>query len=78
MNEIEQQKLSNVFSDPLMQKAFSEVVLSCRRTDMDTVEKAALAQAYNNGLLAGLNALLDIAKIKQTVTVTTRKLRYDR
>ena len=77
MNEIEQQKLKGILSESVMQKALIEVVASCRRNDMDTIEKSALAQAYNNGLLAGLNALLDIAKVKQKVTVTTRKLRYD-
>lgn len=77
MTEPEQQALHEMLSTPLMQKAFSEVSRIRRKSDMDTVEKAALSQAYNIGLLAGLNGLLELAKVKQTTTITTRKLKHE-
>ena len=77
MIELEQQALSNILATPLMEKTFSEITRTRCRTDVDTIEKAALSQAYNMGILAGLNAFYELAKIKQTVTLTTRKLKHE-
>jgi hypothetical protein len=77
MTEIEQQTLSSLLSNPAMQKALEEVAATRKKSDMDSIEKAALSQAYNVGLLAGLNGLLEVAKIKQTLSITPKKLKYE-
>jgi hypothetical protein len=77
MTESEQQALSRILATPLLEKVFAEILKTRCRTDVDTVEKAALSQAYNMGVLASLNAFHDLAKTKQTVTLTTRKLRHE-
>lgn len=77
MTEAEQQALSRILATPLFEKVFADIPRTRCRTDVDTVEKAALSQAYNMGLLAGLNAFHELAKTKQTVTITTRKLRHE-
>lgn len=77
MTEPEQQALMEMLNTPLMQKAFTEVIRLKSKTDVDSVEKAALAQSFNVGLLAGLNGLQELAKTKTTNTITTRKLKYD-
>lgn len=77
MTEPEQKALSEMLNTSLMQKAFTEVARVRRKSDIDSVEKAALAQAFNTGLLAGLNGLLELAKLKPNTTITTRKLRHD-
>ena len=77
MTEAEQQALGRILATPLLEKVFSEIPRTRCKIDVDTVEKAALSQAYNMGLLAGLNAFYELAKTKQPVTLTTRKLRHE-
>lgn len=66
-----------MLSSNVMQKAFQAVIASKKKSDVDTIEKAALAQAFNVGLLVGLNGLLEQSKSKQTLALTTRKLKHD-
>ena len=61
----------------VMKKAFETTIANKKKSDVDTIEKAALAQAFNMGLLAGLNSLLESAKVKTTLGLTTRKLKHD-
>jgi hypothetical protein len=77
MNEIQKGKLFEHLSTETMKLAFDELILLKQKTDVSSIESAALAQAFNVGLLAGLNGLLELASIKTRITLTTRKLKHD-
>jgi regulator of RNase E activity RraB len=77
MTELEQNQLNEMLSSHVMQKALQAAIHHKKKSDVDTIEKAALAQAFNMGLLAGLNSLLESAKVKTTLGLTTRKLKHD-
>lgn len=77
MTELEQNQLNEMLNSHVMKKAFETTIANKKKSDVDTIEKAALAQAFNMGLLAGLNSLLESAKVKTTLGLTTRKLKHD-
>lgn len=77
MTELEQNQLNEMLNSHVMKKAFEAAIAHKKKSDVDTIEKAALAQAFNMGLLAGLNSLLESAKVKTTLGLTTRKLKHD-
>jgi hypothetical protein len=77
MTELEQKQLNEMLNSYVMKKAFETAITNKKKSDVDTIEKAALAQAFNMGLLAGLNSLLESAKVKTTLGLTTRKLKHD-
>jgi hypothetical protein len=77
MTELEQNELNEMLTSNVMKKAFEAAISYKKKSDVDTIEKAALAQAFNMGLLAGLNSLLESAKVKTTLGLTTRKLKHD-